>query len=398
VAENLQGWYRKSWSFEGDMIGQWVSDRYRTIFQVLGTDIGNIFASLDINEGSLGNIVALFTIVQSSAGKITGLVDSIRSFADGTSKYIRENEKGAEALIRLITNLEGSNKLLDAIGQKTYASSLVGADMAQQLVDLFGSLANLQSGLGTYYDKYYTEQEKVTNATKNMQIVFKALGMTMPQSTEQFRKLVEAQDLTTTKGRETFTALIGISSAFADLMQPVDEATNKMKEFTASILEYIANLTLTEGASGNTFNAVKGQFAAQIGKARGGDTSAMDSITDYADRVLEVAKDTASSTYEYEKILGSVKAELLGLTNGQTAGTILTTAAVTSSTTSTSPITTIADSSASTQELLVSILAKLTEMQSEERAEGEASVTNLSTIAKVFKRIDNGDSIRVINV
>lgn len=398
IAKDLQGWYRKSWSFEGGMIGQWVSDRYRAIFQSLGTDIGNIFAGLDINEGSLGNIVALFTIVQGSAGKISGLVDSIRSFADGTSKYIRENEKGAEALVRLITNLEGSNKLLDAIGQKTYASSLVGADMAQQLVDLFGSLANFQSGLGTYYDKFYTEQEKVATSTKNLQIVFKAMGMTMPQSTEQFRKLVDAQDLTTVKGRETFTALIGISSAFADLMQPVDEATNKMKEFTAGILEYIANLTLTEGASGNTFNAVKGQFATQIGKARGGDTSAMDSITDYADRVLEVAKTTASSTYEYEKILGSVKAELLGLTNGQTAGTILTTAAVTSSTTSTSPITTIADSSASTQELLVSILAKLTEMQSEERAEGEASVTNLSTIAKVFKRIDNGDSIRVINV
>lgn len=398
IAEDLQGWYRKSWSFEGDMIGQWVADRYRTIFQVLGTDIGNIFAGLDLSEGNLGNVVALFTIVQGSAGKIAGLVDSIKSFSDGTSKYIRENEKGAEALIRLITNLEGSNKLLDAIGQKTYASSLVGADMAQQLVDLFGSLANLQSGIGTYYDKFYTEQEKVATSTKNLQIVFKAMGMSMPQSTEQFRKLVDAQDLTTVKGRETFTALIGISSAFADLMQPVDEATNKMKEFTASILEYIANLTLTEGASGNTFNAVTGQFSAQVIKARGGDTSAMDSITDYADRVLEVAKDTASSTYEYEKILGSVKAELLGLTNGQTAGTILTTAAVTSSTTSTSPITTIADSSASTQELLVSILAKLTEMQSEERAEGEASVTNLSTIAKVFKRIDNGDSIRVINV
>lgn len=398
VAKNIQGWYMKSWSFEGDMMGAWISDRYRTIFRALESDIGNTFANLDINEGNLSNIIALFTIVQGSAGKITGLVDSITSFADGTSKYIRENEKGAEALIRLITNLEASNKLLDAIGQKTFASSLVGADMAQQLVDLFGSLANFQSGLSTYYDKFYTEQEKVATSTKNLQIVFKAMGMTMPQSTAQFRKLVDAQDLTTTKGRETFTALIGISSAFADLMQPVDEATNKMKEFTASILEYIANLTLTEGASGNTFNAVKGQFAAQIGKARGGDTSAMDSITDYADRVLEVAKDTATSTYEYEKILGSVKAELLGLTNGQTAGTILTTAAVTSSTTSTSPITTIADSSASTQELLVSILAKLTEMQSEERAEGEASVTNLSTIAKVFKRIDNGDSIRVINV
>lgn len=398
VAKNIQGWYMKSWSFEGDMMGAWISDRYRTIFRALESDIGNTFANLDINEGNLSNILALFTIVQGSAGKITGLVDSITSFANGTSKYIRENEKGAEALIRLITNLEGSNKLLDAIGQKTYASSLVGADMAQQLVDLFGSISNLQSGLTSYYDKFYSEQEKVATSTKNLQIVFKAMGMTMPQSTAQFRKLVEAQDLTTVKGRETFTALIGISSAFADLMQPVDEATNKMKEFTASILEYIANLTLTEGASGNTFNAVKGQFAAQIGKARGGDTSAMDSITDYADRVLEVAKDTASSTYEYEKILGSVKAELLGLTNGQTAGTILTTAAVTSSTTSTSPITTIADSSASTQELLVSILAKLTEMQSEERAEGEASVTNLSTIAKVFKRIDNGDSIRVINV
>lgn len=398
VAKNIQGWYMKSWSFEGDMMGAWVSDRYRTIFRALESDIGNTFANLDINEGNLSNIIALFTIVQGSAGKITGLVDSITSFANGTSKYIRENEKGAEALIRLITNLEASNKLLDAIGQKTFASSLVGADMAQQLVDLFGSISNLQSGLTSYYDKFYSEQEKVATSTKNLQIVFKAMGMTMPQSTAQFRKLVEAQDLTTIKGRETFTALIGISSAFADLMQPVDEATNKMKEFTASILEYIANLTLTEGASGNTFNAVKGQFAAQIGKARGGDTSAMDSITDYADRVLEVAKDTASSTYEYEKILGSVKAELLGLTNGQTAGTILTTAAVTSSTTSTSPITTIADSSASTQELLVSILAKLTEMQSEERAEGEASVTNLSTIAKVFKRIDNGDSIRVINV
>lgn len=396
IAKDLQGWYKKSWSFEGGMISNWVADRYKTIFGLMENEIGAAFAKLDFNGDNVGNIVALFSVISSQGSKVSGLLESLKSFADGTSKYIRENEKGAEALIRMISNLTVANQLFDAIGLTAYESSLAGADMAQKLVDIFGGLSNFQSGLSGYYDKFYTSEEKVAKTTQQLTSAFADLGYTLPSNIMQFRELVNSQDLTTESGRKTFAALIGMSSAFSSIVEPLDEATNKLEEFRNSILEYVASLNLNEGVAGNSYESVKQQFATQLGLAKTGDSSAMENITEYADRLLQLAQEQAGSTYEYEKILGSVKSELLGLTNGETAGTILTNSSA--NTSSTAPITTIADSSESTQELLVSILAKLTEMQAEERAEGEASVTNLSTIAKVFKRIDNGDSIRVISV
>jgi hypothetical protein len=315
---------------------------------------------------------------------------------DGTSRFIKEGETSSAALIRLVGGLKATNEMFKQLGIQAFESSLAGGDLATQLSNLFGGFDALTSSLSTYYANYYSEEERRISLVGKLDKAFTDLGYTLPKSTQELRDLISAQDLTTEAGQTAFAKLVGLSGSVTTLYGSLDSATSKMKEFTNSILDYIANLSRTEGSTSTSYDYAKREFANQLGLAAGGNESSLGSITSYADQVIQTAKQSAKSQYEYDKIIGSVKAELLGLTNGSTPGTILT--ATAGSTGNVTPIETVADNTKTTQEILQQILDKLGQMQAEDRAEGVPLVTNLSDIAKVIKRADNGDSLRMTDV
>lgn len=334
--------------------------------------------------------------------------DLFNSMAEDMAKLVlagtnfsKKGETAVQTLDRLKTNLLGVNQVLDTLGMTLFDISLLSGDMASALADSFGGLDKLQSATANYYEKFYSEEEKLATATRQLTATFTSMGLTLPATREAFKDLVAAQDLTTASGQLTFAALIGLSDVFYEITNPLEEATQKMKEFTNSILEYINSLSMTEGEASQNYAYAQAVFKQQLGLARGGDQGAMDNITSYSDKLLELAKSSAGSALEYETILGSVKAELLGLVTGNTAGSILTAGLTPSTLSPSGAINTasqVVEQTATTQELLLDILEKLTEMQSEDRAEGVQNVINLSNIAKIFKRIDNGESIRVLTV
>ena len=98
------------------------------------------------------------------------------------------------------------------------------------LLGLAGGIQNLQSGLSAYFDKFYTDAEKQAAATQRMTTEMSALGLAMPATNAEFRKLVEAQDLTTEAGRRQYASLIALAPAFDQVSAAAAQATQRISQ------------------------------------------------------------------------------------------------------------------------------------------------------------------------
>lgn len=320
--------------------------------------------------------------------------DMAKLILAGTN-YNLKNEKAVATLQRLKNNLDAVNMALFLLGDEALKASLATADASYKLTELFGGLDKFQSSVSSYYDKFYTEEEKLQKSLETLVLSMAALGLGIPATREEFRKLVNSQDLTTESGRQTFKALIDISDTFWQVTESAEQARKKFEEFGRSLIDYVNQLGMQQGSSSQDLGFAKRMFAEQVGLARMGDETAQGGLTGYADRLIELAKESASSALEYETILGSVKSELLGLAAGTGVTTALTPLAPGVGSSPATAGQTVQQQNLNMQSLLQSIYDKLSEMSSSDRAEAVGVVSKLGDIAKVVTRADNGDSINV---
>ncbi|MFA9288239.1 hypothetical protein ACCQ08_25990, partial [Comamonas sp. SY3] len=82
------------------------------------------------------------------------------------SEYVRTGETAVQALTRLSDSLYSVNSVFDMLGLTLMDTSLAGADMASDIIDAFGGADKFTAATGNYYDKFYTDQEKVKNQTR----------------------------------------------------------------------------------------------------------------------------------------------------------------------------------------------------------------------------------------
>jgi TolA-binding protein len=133
------------------------------------------------------------------------------------NEFVREGETAFQALERLGTSLQAVNQSFDLLGLTLMEASLAGGDMASKLVDLLGGIEGFNAATGFYYENFYTEAERVANTTRLLTESMGALGFQLPQTRDAFRALIEAQDLTTESGRQTYAALMSLAPAFASI-------------------------------------------------------------------------------------------------------------------------------------------------------------------------------------
>lgn len=158
---------------------------------------------------------------------LTGIADDLaKTVLD--SQYIREGEAAASTLARLATNLAAVNGAFDGLGKTALSTSQFGGNAASKLVDLLGGLNAFQSTTLSYYQTYYTEQERNAKTSEQLAKSFADLGIAVPDSLEAFRNLVNAQDVTTESGRATYAALMSLGTAFATVTNAAADAASSL--------------------------------------------------------------------------------------------------------------------------------------------------------------------------
>lgn len=141
-------------------------------------------------------------------------------------KFQAVGEGAFETVMRLASQLSTFaeyTKLLDLNFKATGVSAI---EASQAIIDAAGGFDKLTSGLGSYYNNFFTETERADKEMGALTEQFRKLGYdALPATREEFRALVEKLDLTKTADQELFASLIGLADSFAGLVDWTGKAT-----------------------------------------------------------------------------------------------------------------------------------------------------------------------------
>jgi len=172
------------------------------------------------------------------------VTDTIENSTYAASEYAKEGETAIETLTRLANSLGTVNAVFDSLGYTLYQGSLSGADLASQLIDAFGSIETFTNSTSAYYNAYYSEEEKRANLIRSVTEQLGKHNLALPKNKEEYRKLVEAQDLSTEEGRKMYAFLIQLAPVFAEIADSavaVSDAFKSSLENAYSVLEQAVN-------------------------------------------------------------------------------------------------------------------------------------------------------------
>lgn len=222
-----------------DESGKQLADLAKKYGQALG---------LPVNELASVNQTIKVKLTDDAKDNAKAIEEALQQYSDallkGFSSDLEPLRKSGETLSQTIERVGGAllgvNESLKLLGLGALEASVAGGDAATQLADLFGGINNLASATGDYYQRFYSDAERAARATDLLAEEFTRLGVAMPQSRDAFRAMVEAQDLTTDSGRQTFSTLLSLAGAFDDVSRASEAAAEKVKAERAALDQAIA--------------------------------------------------------------------------------------------------------------------------------------------------------------
>lgn len=189
-------------------------------------------------------------------------------------------------------------------------------EAAKGLIEVAGGMDVLGANLGTYYTNFYSAEEQRLQTIKTINAATAGSGLDAATATrDQFRQIVEAQDLTTESGRATYAALLGVSGAFAGITQSADDlakaasdAAEKLAEAARKIQEdrLKTNLDLATTAASDAYSAIERAVSAQ----RDAITSAYES---QSERIQASLDSVSESVGKLKSLSDSLKSTLDGM-------------------------------------------------------------------------------------
>jgi hypothetical protein len=202
----------------------------------------------DINYKDIINkqgIVSIEALKQS----IIKFDEAVYGSGNGVVDIISLINSSAQDLYDTYTTLSTVRDKLGFIGTPTSAltsSMLLGADGAQ----------NLSDALGSYFDNFLTDEEKLQYNTTAMAKEFAKLNLTMPNGIQGFKNLLASIDTTTDAGQELYGRVITLSDGFASLADDMGKSMSAIQDSIKSFIGMIDSIQQTiDKLLGNTTGA-----------------------------------------------------------------------------------------------------------------------------------------------
>ncbi|RLL60493.1 hypothetical protein DYS74_18425, partial [Sinirhodobacter hankyongi] len=145
------------------------------------------------------------------AAAMSDAADAYALMIGGLDELIATGETATEALTRLSTALTTVNGAFDTLGYTLRYSGLAGAAVSSALEDLLGGADGFTSAVSTYWGTFYSAAEQQAILTRQAATALAAYNAALPRSREEYRALIDAQDLTTEAGRALWAELVGMA-------------------------------------------------------------------------------------------------------------------------------------------------------------------------------------------
>lgn len=186
------------------------------------------------------------------------------SFSTILAPFQKAGETVAQTIDRLLvlTTLSESLNQLGGIFSTVASSSLAARE---NILSLAGGIDQLMAKAGQFVKDYYTVGEQAGLQARDTVALFKSLGIEGAglTSREDFRKLVEAIDVSTEQGQQQLVALLNIAPSFAQLADYLKEQNKTLQE-VADQAPRIATLEALIPASADEQQAGINNINAQV--------------------------------------------------------------------------------------------------------------------------------------
>lgn len=240
----LLGMYKSLTGFTADLAGV---DLIGQMLQAGTPDAGAVpsfFGSAAFNELSTKDLEgAADNFVRAWVKKVNEISGNALDF-EPLFALAQEGELLADSLIRLTNQFEGVNTWMGRLGQTLHGMSIETVVAADALVAVMGGLDNFAKTTEFYFNRFFSEAEKIEQITKEVTSAFNSLGQEVPKTRMEFREMINALDLTTESGRGMFAAFMALAPsldmivpAFDDIENAIEGLLDKSEELSLRLLQ-----------------------------------------------------------------------------------------------------------------------------------------------------------------
>lgn len=186
-----------------------------------------VFASGESIAKLLGLSPSMLNTVTASSTGFKSIEDALSQLGDEIATRLIPNIKdfqaSGETLGTTLSRLAGEFVLTDQMaaimgrsGNAAFGASGIGG--RDNLIQLLGGASSATAAFDTFWQNFYSEGERKDYTKGQIGNTLKAIGLdVIPTTREEFRKLVEAQDLATESGRKMYATLLAVSGSFAGI-------------------------------------------------------------------------------------------------------------------------------------------------------------------------------------
>lgn len=279
------------------------------------------------------------------AAALSDAADAYALMIGGLDDLIAPGETATEALTRLSTALTTVTGAFDTLGYSLRYSGLAGAAVSSALQDLLGGADGFTSAVSTYWGTFYSAAEQQAILTRQATTALAAYNAALPRSRDEYRALIDAQDLTTEAGRKLWAALVGMAGVMDQILPTVSDLTAELEPLLGAVStnldatisavtesqraaataagnwakaaetigDFIRSMRSTSGAlvsPAQALSASRAQYQAGLASALAGDLDAVTGLTGVAQTYLDNVGSTAGTAVELALAQARVLADL----------------------------------------------------------------------------------------
>ncbi len=172
-----------------------------------------------------------------------------------------------EGMQAFVGNLTGVNEVLRYLDVEMYDASVAGGKLAEALSAAAGGLEALATNSQTYYDAFFSAEEKTADTIDAVTRAFESADVELAASREAYRAMVEDIDLTTEAGREMFATLMQLSGQAAQYFSIVEQqAAEALARAAAAEQALINGYADAVGIAQNAFSRLQQSISAEVGQ------------------------------------------------------------------------------------------------------------------------------------
>ncbi|HBZ99782.1 MAG TPA: hypothetical protein DEO97_13865 [Pseudomonas sp.] len=295
--------------------------RFQSVYDATEDTVAGLFESLSysVEEASLAGLQLARTKISTKGKTEEQIQEAIAEwFGSAANAMTAELNKvfatgldlDLEGMQAFVGNLQGVNEVLRYLDVGMYDASVSGGKLAEALSAAAGGLDALAANSATYYDAFFSAEEKAADTIDAIKRAFESADVELAASREAYRAMVEDIDLTTEAGQKMFATLMALSGQAAQYYSIVEQqAAAAAAQALANTQLYYDQFTTGAQKADDVLAAVTVQFSAlevALPATRGGFIAAVDALdrsTEAGQRMFSVLMGAAGAADAYYDIL-----------------------------------------------------------------------------------------------